>query len=170
MRLSEKLETVSKHLLSLEDAFNDVHKKYERAKVTIELLNRNTEILKSSMHDHEECMQQKQQQFDRLKDHAVERLNQANVQLDLAEKSFASERSSLLEALKNSEIQARQLSGQLEQKDRENAELFRICDFLLQTFKEPKNYSSDDLIQSNVTKWLNDTRTVSNVDDVRKVE
>ncbi|XP_033232170.1 uncharacterized protein LOC117183106 isoform X2 [Belonocnema kinseyi] len=135
----EHLEITTKHLDNLESSFNDVHEKYEKAKQAIFVLQRNVEILKESISEHGECIRQKHNQFSQLKDHAIERLNYANLQLDLMERKFFLESSKLRASVNESELHARSLSEQLERKNRENTELVSICEGLISRMDLPAN-------------------------------
>ncbi|XP_023288727.1 transforming acidic coiled-coil-containing protein 3 isoform X2 [Orussus abietinus] len=155
--LQEHLEVISKHLGNLEISFNDVHEKYERAKSTIQVLQKNIGILKQSLTEHQECIRQKHNQFLELKEHAIERLNYANAQLDLIERKYSLEGSKLRAAVNEAEMNARSLSEQLDRRNQENAELSSICDGLLKRLNLPGKYPRKE----SLTDFIDESETIS---------
>ncbi|XP_046409373.1 transforming acidic coiled-coil-containing protein 3-like isoform X2 [Neodiprion fabricii] len=142
--LKKQLEITSKHLDTIEISFNDVHEKYERAKQTIHILHQNVETLKNSLDERDVCISQKHEQYLKLKEHAMERMDFANSQLDLIERKYSLESSKLRAAVREAELGARSLSEQLEQRNKDNAELTSICDGLIERMDSQKNAGFDN--------------------------
>ncbi|XP_063221219.1 uncharacterized protein LOC134530378 [Bacillus rossius redtenbacheri] len=119
------------HLDTIEIAFSDLHKKYERSKEIIEGLRKNEEVLRASLAEYENSIRSKVQQYEALKKHAVSQLEDANQELDAVRRAHAAESAKLHAMLKKAELKVSSLEEMLEQKIKENHELTHICDELI---------------------------------------
>ncbi|XP_072155803.1 uncharacterized protein [Bemisia tabaci] len=114
-------DTAAQHLNNLEIAFNDVHQKYERCKAVIESLKQ----------EYDAAIKKQENKYEMLKQHAKSQLEKANQELDVRTKSQEAESAKLRALLKKAELRVSSLEITLEQKTKENQELMKICDELI---------------------------------------
>lgn len=124
-------DTAAQHLNNLEIAFNDVHQKYERCKAVIESLKQNEDVLKASVQEYDAAIKKQENKYEMLKQHAKSQLEKANQELDVRTKSQEAESAKLRALLKKAELRVSSLEITLEQKTKENQELMKICDELI---------------------------------------
>ncbi|ESO89826.1 hypothetical protein LOTGIDRAFT_124672 [Lottia gigantea] len=118
-------------LNSVETAFSDLHRRFEKAKGAVENFKQNEGILKKCVEEHQGKVKRAESKLQALKQQAEEKLEQAHNDLEKIKKSSSTEIAKLEAALKKCEIQIKGLEHSLEQKKKENEELTAICDELI---------------------------------------
>lgn len=116
---------------NVETAFADVHRKYERVKLTVENFKQNEGVLKQCIEEHKLQLVKQDQKFELLKVHAEETLEKANREIENLTRSQETEFTRLNAQLKKAEMKASALERSIETKERENQELTAICDELI---------------------------------------
>ena len=69
-------------ILKLQAAFADVHRKYERTKQVVEGFKNNQEQLKAYIEEYKNKLSRQDQKYQLLKEHAEEKLEEANKEID----------------------------------------------------------------------------------------
>jgi len=128
--ISEKNQAVE-DLQNVESAFADVHRKYERTKQVVEGFKKNEEQLKTYIDEYKNKLSRQDQKYQLLKEHAEEKLEEANKEIDNISKSQEAEIAKLTAMLQKTEMKAKSLEITVEQKVKENEELTAICDELI---------------------------------------
>lgn len=119
------------HLTSLEATFSDLHAKYERSKHLTASLKASQQELTAEKNKNMEDLRLQEQRYDKMKSHAMQQLDIANNKLESMLKNHALETAKLKALLKKEEISRLSMAEQLQQKSRENEELVKICDELI---------------------------------------
>ncbi|KAG8231238.1 hypothetical protein J437_LFUL005912, partial [Ladona fulva] len=119
------------HLNNVEQAFSDVHRKYERSKTAIEGFKRNEEALTASVAECQANLRKQEQRYEVLKSHAEAQLESANQELESVRRAQQLEITKLRAMLKKTELRLASLEETVEQKEKENQELVAICDELI---------------------------------------
>ncbi|XP_037940871.1 transforming acidic coiled-coil-containing protein 1 isoform X5 [Teleopsis dalmanni] len=119
------------HLTSLETTFSDLHVKYEKSKEMTLQLKKTEEVLLNEKAAHLENIRSQEKRYEKMKLHAMQQLEFANNKLELMSKEHHIEAAKLKASLKKEELARASLSEQLQQKARENNELVKICDELI---------------------------------------
>ncbi|XP_054092087.1 transforming acidic coiled-coil-containing protein 2 isoform X3 [Zeugodacus cucurbitae] len=119
------------HLTSLETTFADLHVKYGKSKEMTLQLKSNEELLVAEKRQILENLRLQEQRYDKMKNHAMQQLEIANKKLESLNKEHSIETTKLKALLKKEEISRASVNEQLQQKSRENAELVKICDELI---------------------------------------
>merc|ERR1712029_905600 len=88
--ISEKNQAVE-DLQNVESAFADVHRKYERTKQVVEGFKKNEEQLKTYIDEYKNKLSRQDQKYQLLKEHAEEKLEEANKEIDNISKSQEAE-------------------------------------------------------------------------------
>ncbi|XP_071448943.1 transforming acidic coiled-coil-containing protein 3-like [Hetaerina americana] len=119
------------HLNNVEQAFSDVHRKYERSKVALEGFRANEDALKASIAEYQVNLRKQEQRYEVLKSHAEAQLEGANQELESVRRTEQLEITKLRAMLKKTELRLASLEESIEQKEKENQELVAICDELI---------------------------------------
>jgi len=128
--IAEKNQAVE-DLQNVEAAFADVHRKYERTKQVVEGFKKNEEQLKAYIEEYKNKLKRQDQKYQLLKEHAEEKLEEANKEIDNISRSQEAEVAKLTALLQKTEMKAKSLEQTVEQKVKENEELTAICDELI---------------------------------------
>jgi len=128
--IAEKNQAVE-DLQNVEAAFADVHRKYERTKQVVEGFKKNEEQLKAYIEEYKNKLSRQDQKYQLLKEHAEEKLEEANKEIDNISRSQEAEVAKLTALLQKTEMKAKSLEQTVEQKVKENEELTAICDELI---------------------------------------
>jgi len=118
-------------LQNVEAAFADVHRKYERTKQVVDGFKKNEEQLKTYVEEYKIKLAKQDQKYQLLKEHAEDKLEEANREIDNISRSQDAEIAKLTAMLQKTEMKAKSLERTVEQKMRENEELTAICDDLI---------------------------------------
>lgn len=121
-------------LATIEKAFGDLHRRFEKSKQIIEGFKKNEEALKRSIEEYKNLLQRQERKYLALKKHAEDQLLKVNQDTEAAKQEFETNSTKLQAALRISELQVKSLETQLEQKTRQNEELTKICDELLSKY------------------------------------
>jgi len=110
--------------------------KYERTKQIVETHKKNEEILKAGVEDLQVKLKKAENRYELIKQHAEEKINLANQEIDLARRSNESELTKqvkmiMMMMIKKQEIIVASQEQYIIQKDKEIAELSAICDELI---------------------------------------
>ncbi|XP_018797421.1 PREDICTED: transforming acidic coiled-coil-containing protein 2 isoform X2 [Bactrocera latifrons] len=119
------------HLTSLETTFADLHVKYGKSKEMTLQLKADEEALVVEKRQILENLRLQEQRYEKMKNHAMQQLEIANKKLESLNKEHSIETTKLKALLKKEEISRASINEQLQQKSRENAELVKICDELI---------------------------------------
>ncbi|XP_043251752.1 calponin homology domain-containing protein DDB_G0272472 isoform X1 [Colletes gigas] len=128
VKLQEELQITNFHLANTEDAFNDVHQKYEKLKGVVSTYKNNEIVLKESIQENMETIKTLETRYDHLKNHAMTQLEKANLELDAMRKQHEDETVKLHAMLRKAELKSNSLAELVEQKTKENKELAQILD------------------------------------------
>lgn len=118
-------------LQSVETAFSDLHRRYEKTKNVVEGFKKNEDILKKCVQDYQLKIKRAEQKLLAIRQQAEEKLEQANTEIEKLRRSTSAEIAKLEAALRKSDVQAQSLERTIEQKTLENQELTAICDELI---------------------------------------
>jgi len=130
-RMVAEKEQAVEDLQNVEAAFADVHRKYERTKQVVEGFKKNEEQLKAYVEEYKGKLSKQDQKYQLLKEHAEEKLEEANREIDNISRSQDAEIAKLTAMLQKTEMKAKSLERTVDQKNRENEELTTICDDLI---------------------------------------
>ncbi|XP_076372072.1 transforming acidic coiled-coil-containing protein 3-like [Tachypleus tridentatus] len=138
MELGEKSQKVTKErdqaledLQSVENAFADLHRRYEKTKSVVEGYKQNEEWLKQQLSETQAKLKKHEQMYEMLRNRTEEKLDSANVEIENAKKVTEAEMAVLTAQLRKAEMRISSLEKNLEHKTKENAELSNICDELI---------------------------------------
>ncbi|XP_059159942.1 transforming acidic coiled-coil-containing protein 2-like isoform X4 [Physella acuta] len=118
-------------LQSVESAFSDLHRRYEKSKSIIEGFKRNEEQLKQCVEDLQSKLKKAESKLQSLRSQAEEKLDKANEDIEKIKKSTKQDVVRLEAALKKAELRVSSLEESLQNKEKENLELTAICDELI---------------------------------------
>lgn len=121
----------AQHLESLEKTFSDLHAKYERMKIITAEYKEREEELVNERNRFEESLRMQEKRYENMKGHAMTQLETANNKLSELVRNHAQEVTKLKALLKKEEIYRASVNEQLNQKARENEELVKICEELI---------------------------------------
>ncbi|CAF1329015.1 unnamed protein product [Rotaria magnacalcarata] len=135
-------DQMSEDLINAENAFADVKKRNEKLKLIINEHKTNTETLKRFSEESVRYTEEQKQKYSVLKQHAQEKLNEANSEIERLRRVHRSEIEGVQAQLRYAQLRVQSLEQEiksvkqeLEQKKKENIELTNICDELLATNK-----------------------------------
>jgi len=118
-------------LQSVESAFSDLHRRYEKSKTIIEGFKRNEEQLKQCVEDLQDQLKRSDAKLQAIKHQAEEKLDRANEDIDKITRSSKQDLVRLEAAVKKADLRISGLEDSLQRKEKENQELTAICDELI---------------------------------------
>ncbi|KAL8623842.1 hypothetical protein ACOMHN_058872 [Nucella lapillus] len=118
-------------LQSVETAFSDLHRRYEKTKGVVDGFKQNEEALKKCVQDMQNKLKKTEQKTQVIKEQAEEKLERATEEVENTKRSSTSEIARLEAALRKADLQVQSMESTLEQKVKENKELAAICDELI---------------------------------------
>jgi predicted nucleic acid-binding Zn-ribbon protein len=118
-------------LQSVETAFSDLHRRYEKSKTVLESMKKNEDVLKKCVADYQTKLKRMEEKFQLLKKQAEDKLAEASDEIARVRRSNESEMAVLQAAVRKAEMQAQSLEQTVDQKTKENRELTAICDELI---------------------------------------
>ncbi|XP_061384497.1 uncharacterized protein LOC133320361 [Danaus plexippus] len=130
-KLTLERDEALKHLSSMESSFNDLLAKYEKCKSVIMESRDKEKILNNKINEYESGMQKYEALYNNLKQVTSDNLEKANEELENVKKSHSVDITKLNAIIKKHEIMISSLQESLAQKTRDNEELTRICDQLI---------------------------------------
>merc|ERR1712130_91675 len=86
-KMQQEKDQAVEDLQNVEAAFADVHRKYERTKQVVEGFKKNEEQLKTYIEEYKNKLSRQDQKYQLLKEHAEEKLEEANKEIDNISKS-----------------------------------------------------------------------------------
>ncbi|CAM4852878.1 unnamed protein product [Rotaria socialis] len=141
-QVKSERDQMSEDLINAENAYTDVKKRNEKLKLIINEHKTNTDTLKRFSEESVRYTEEQKQKYSVLKQHAQEKLNEANVEIERLRRVNTSEVEGIQTQLRYSQLRVQSLEQELksvkqelEQKKKENIELTNICDELLATHK-----------------------------------
>lgn len=130
-RLTIERDQALTHLTSMEFSFNDLLSKYERAKSVILETKDRENIFEQKLAEYEAGLQKYESLYNSLKEATEDKLANANETLDSIKKNHNAEVTKLNAIINKHMITITSLHESVTQKTRDNEELTRICDQLI---------------------------------------
>lgn len=130
-RLTNERDQTFNHLSSMESSFNDLLSKYEKCKSVILKVNDREKIFEQKIIEYESGIEKYESVYNEIKRVTTEALNKANETLENTSKNHNVDVMKLNATIKKHEITISSLQESLTQKTRDNEELTRICDQLI---------------------------------------
>ncbi|XP_073950559.1 uncharacterized protein [Choristoneura fumiferana] len=124
-------DQASSHLSSMESSFNDLLSKYEKCKSIIMEDKEREKIFEQKISEYEAGLKKYEELYKNLKEVTSESLAKANETLESVKKNHSIEVTKFNATMKKHEIKISSLEESLAQKTRDNEELTRICDQLI---------------------------------------
>lgn len=121
-------------LNTIEKAFADLQRRFEKSKEVLESLHKNEEVLRKHADDLKEELQKSETKCNSLKVMTERRIKKAADEVESVKRQNESEIARLQAFVKKSELRISSLEKQLNQKTEENHELTKICDELISTY------------------------------------
>lgn len=128
VRVKEQLQ---QELHSAETNLVDAYKRIEKLKFAIDTYKQNEDNLKSSLNEFQIKLKKSEERYQKLKQHAAEKVEAANVEINKVRKQKEIDLAGLQAALKRSQSKINSLEQEVQQKTRENQEFAQICDDLI---------------------------------------
>jgi len=123
-QLNQDLNTAEQNLV-------DAYKRIEKLKVAIESYKQNEDSLKTTMRDSQQKLLKSEERYNKLKQHASEKIDAANIEIERVRKQKEIDLAGLQAALKKAQNRVSNLEVEISQKTHENRELSQICDELI---------------------------------------
>ncbi|XP_047994717.1 transforming acidic coiled-coil-containing protein 3-like [Leguminivora glycinivorella] len=130
-KLSAERDQALSHLASMESSFNDLLSKYEKCKSIIMDHKETEKIFEQKITEYEAGLKKYEELYTNLKQVTADSLAKANETLETVKKNHSVELTKLNATIKKHEIKISSLEESLTQKTRDNEELTRICDQLI---------------------------------------
>uniref|UniRef100_A0A914VVT6 Transforming acidic coiled-coil-containing protein C-terminal domain-containing protein n=2 Tax=Plectus sambesii TaxID=2011161 RepID=A0A914VVT6_9BILA len=130
--LLKERNQLAEELQSMENSFGDMYRRYEKLRQATEDLRKNEDTLKQSVDDYQQKLKRAEDRFTRLREHAEDKLEKANQEIERLMKARDTDTIALRAKLKQRDAQVDALERSLEAKQREIQELTSICDELIQ--------------------------------------
>ncbi|XP_063387088.1 transforming acidic coiled-coil-containing protein 3-like [Cydia fagiglandana] len=130
-KLSAERDQALSHLASMESSFNDLLSKYEKCKSIIMEHKETEKMFEQKITEYEAGLKKYEELYTNLKQITEESLSKANETLETVKKNHSVELTKLNATIKKHEIKISSLEESLAQKIRDNEELTRICDQLI---------------------------------------
>ncbi|XP_026760752.1 transforming acidic coiled-coil-containing protein 3-like [Galleria mellonella] len=128
--ISERDQALN-HLSSMESSFNDLLSKYEKCKSVVMEIKEREKVFQEKISEYEVGIKKYDALYNNLKEVTSDNLNKANETLESVKKNHNAEITKLNAIIKKHEITVASLQESLAQKTRDNEELTRICDQLI---------------------------------------
>ncbi|KAH8871596.1 Transforming acidic coiled-coil-containing protein 1 [Schistosoma japonicum] len=129
--IKERDEAVEE-LATIEKAFGDLHRRFEKSKQIIEGFKQNEEALKKSIDEYKSLLQRQERKYLALKKHAEDQLLKVNQDTEGLKQEYETNITRLQASLRISELQVKSLESQLQQKVVCNLYLF-VCRVVIVT-------------------------------------
>ena len=130
-KLTQERDQALNHLSSMEFSFNDLLTKYEKCKILLLDTKNREKVFNLKINEYEEGMRKYEELYNTLKRVTSENLDKANETLENIKKAHNVELTKMNATIKKHEITISSLQESLTQKTRDNEELTRICDQLI---------------------------------------
>ncbi|KAM3181108.1 hypothetical protein ACTXT7_014994, partial [Hymenolepis weldensis] len=103
---------------TIEKAFGDLHRRFEKSKQIIEGFKTNEEALKKTAQEYQDQLKRQEQKYQALKVHAEQQLTEVAEETERAKRANEDEVTRLRAAIRRSELRIHSLESQLQQKAR----------------------------------------------------
>lgn len=130
-KLKSEKEQALLHLSNMECSFNDLLMKYEKCKNVIIEAKEREKVYEEKIAEYDTSLKKYDSEYENLKRITSEALDNANLTLDNIKKNHNVEIAKLNATIKKNEVTISSLQDSIAQKTRENEELTRICDQLI---------------------------------------
>lgn len=130
-KLTYERDQALNHLSSMESSFNDLLSKYEKCKGVILETKEREKTYEEKLAEYEAGIKKYESLYNTLKEVTTDNLTKANETLENLKKSHNVELTKLNAVIKKHEITIASLQESVIQKTRDNEELTRICDELI---------------------------------------
>lgn len=130
-KLTAERDQALNHLSNMESSFNDLLTKYEKCKSLILAVKDREKLYELKIVEYEDGLKKYEGLYNNLKQITSDNLAKANETLDNLKKSHSIEITKLNAVIKKHEITIASLQESVVQKTRDNEELTRICDQLI---------------------------------------
>ncbi|RKP18802.1 TACC-domain-containing protein [Rozella allomycis CSF55] len=124
-----RLET---EISTIKNSFRDLHNRYEDVKIITETYRKNEETLKENIKVLQNDVIASEERYETLKRHAETKIEEANKEIAKVRASYEMELALIRSKWSNSEITIKSLEETIATKTKENQELMKICDQLIQ--------------------------------------
>eukprot|EP00047_Mylnosiga_fluctuans_P003784 m.230943 g.230943 ORF g.230943 m.230943 type:complete len:373 (+) comp12137_c0_seq1:3-1121(+) len=114
-----------------EQAFADLHHKYEKLKEVSTNLRKNEETLKGTVETAQQALKKAEERYEQLKSHAQKKIEGANTEIANVREQYKNEIKVLSAKMKLIEAELTQTQRKLAAKEQDNKELTAICDDML---------------------------------------
>ncbi|KAI9593600.1 transforming acidic coiled-coil-containing protein-domain containing protein [Syncephalis fuscata] len=129
--ITEERDLLQDHMTKVEHAFEELKKRYNMRKTENEALRRDQDTLLKTIERLESDNGIYKERFDKLKAHAEEQLDYANVTLAEIRIEHEKELATLRATNLRMETRVKQLESTVETKTRENTDLMKLCDDII---------------------------------------
>jgi len=131
LKLIRERDVALEDLRNVENAFSDVHRKYERAKGLLENCRKNEEILKKRDEEMMEKISNRDSRIETLKEKLQTTLEQMHKSYEVRIKEMETEASRQRVLIRKADLKVETLQNDVEQKSREISKLSSLCDELI---------------------------------------
>ncbi|KAL0272439.1 UNVERIFIED_CONTAM: hypothetical protein PYX00_005407 [Menopon gallinae] len=131
-KISEERDYYMNHLQSTEQAFSDVHSKYEKCKKAVEMYKKNEEVYRASIDDLKERVEHYSEKIKEILENTSKEVGRLQEKMTDLKFTHSQEISRYKAQLKKTEIKVQSIQKALDQKVKENQELAGICDELIE--------------------------------------
>jgi len=128
--LMQERDMAYEDLKAVEDAFANLHQRYEKNKLVLVEHRKNEEVLKKCVLDYQDKLKNQEERYEQLRKESEQKLQMANEEIEKQKKTSESQVTVIQAALRKAEVKISSLESNLEQKTKENKELTAICDEL----------------------------------------
>ncbi|XP_013791956.2 transforming acidic coiled-coil-containing protein 1-like [Limulus polyphemus] len=129
--LTKERDQALEDLQSVESAFSDLHRRYEKTKGIMEGYKQNEEWTKQHLGEMQMKLKNQEQMYEELRNRTEEKLDSANLVIENTKRVTEAEKTALTVQLKKAEMRISSLENNLEHKTCENTKLSNICDELI---------------------------------------
>ncbi|XP_076308108.1 transforming acidic coiled-coil-containing protein 3-like isoform X3 [Tachypleus tridentatus] len=129
--LTEERDQALEDLRSVESAFADLHRRYEKTKGIVEGYKQNEEWMKQHFSEMQMKLKNQEQMYEELRNRTEKKLDSANLVIENTKRVTEAEKTALTLQLKKAEMRISSLENNLEYKTCENTKLSNICDELI---------------------------------------
>jgi len=124
-------EQLNQDLNQAEQNLVDAYKRIEKLKLATDTYKQNESNLKNTVKDYELKLQKSEERYNKLKQHASEKIDAANVEIERVRKQKEIDLAGIQASLKKATNRVGNLEVEIAQKTNENKELSQICDELI---------------------------------------
>ncbi|KAL5021153.1 hypothetical protein ScPMuIL_000308 [Solemya velum] len=131
IELRKERDQALQDIQAVENAFADLHRRYEKSKSVVGGFKKNEETLKACLEESQGKLKKSMEAIQSLKKDAEEKLDKANKEIEKLHTASQSEKVRFEATLKRKSMQVDSLEKSLEQKVNENKELIELLDSMM---------------------------------------